>query len=1371
MGRSAAKVEGYEDTLSAVARAVSTLQVFEGHYASQSRSSRCSAGGEAEPVRCGVCVGEVSHVPDHGAKPLKASRLQFPGKPEFDPRRYFDGSTKKLYEFPLDLGKPLQEVGKPPPVQVRASPQGKLQLFKKLADSGLLQPVPEGTYLDGYRNGLFAVPKDASRDRMVLDGRPANMVDRGQQRWSQSMANAAALSGIYIHPELNLVASGEDLKDCFYQFKVNAQRTARNVLHGSLSLAEAKEVFGENFCWPTSRVAVGLSSLAMGDTCAVEFAQCSHIGLMLQHGVATADEIITMHGSVPRGLLQVGVIVDDLVILEQVLKAEFVADGRFEGNWESGDRISRAQTAYAEAGLKNNPKKGFLGETCSSFWGIDLDGEKGLLRASQKRLWPTMVITLRVCSLGLATVGLLESLAGMQVSLLGVRRRLYSLMDVVFEPLMMNCKSSTVLRLSEDLIAELTSIAILGTLAVVNLRAPFGSFVSATDASRKVIAAVRAPLPSRAVAELSRHTLRKGIWARLLPPGRALLREHGLLDVDDEVPDEKYRTHPLWETLARSLVYSESWRRLIRAEQHINVSELQAYVLEEKRVANATPSLRYLSGADSQVALGAVVKGRAASPKLNRVLQTTMPYAIGGDAYTLPMYYNTASNRADDPTRGSSPSPPDLEEPPWLRQLANGDCAAFDRWLAKVGAPTPTAPLPFDDISGSDQLDLQSMAAMKSKNWRAKRVMVSSGASGQVETKDAAAKSRPVRVRNVSNELPSDRTSELHLTGGITLEGVQLLESLPRRQFFFSSGVEAFHAPGALDLFSGTYGVAKQLLNFGAPWVLTFEWNRSSDENLLDENVRNVIRKMFLFGCFLAMCAAPICASFSVAVTPPVRSSRFPRGIPGLRISMREKVAEGNSHNDFVFELVVTCEDEGNAYAVENPDTSWWWRQKKWRRWRHSGSDKLFRCCFCRFGTAWRKGTRVATNTRLAGVRMMCTCKKPHVQLRGGHPTKKIPWTAVAQPYPWGFARLLALALCQKAGWCRTERLDVAGCSKSGSLRVGEADHPGPNRRKAPIRVGRLGEVQLVTAQTLALEAKQLEKFQRWCRETITNVDLSELFSAVPQFLVEALKTHAEWLFQNGGALSNLRHLLLAAQRWVPSARVFMAPAWEMVEKWESLCPVKHRTPVPETLVCAMCVLAWHMQWWSWVGATVLSFYGAGRLGEVLRCSREDLVLPGDVFEATGSPVFLRLRSFKSQMRQPARVQHMKVSNTSASRILTKIFGQLPLDAPLFNASAYQYRKRWNLLLEMLRIPKELGLTPGGLRGGAAVYHYKNGRPIADLMWLLRLRSQTTLESYLQEVGALNVFATLSAETRASVRSTAASFAFLDAGETRSAGK
>ena len=36
---------------------------------------------------------------------------------------------------------------------------------------------------------------------------------------------------------------------------------------------------------------------------------------------------------------------------------------------------------------------------------------------------------------------------------------------------------------------------------------------------------------------------------------------------------------------------------------------------------------------------------------------------------------------------------------------------------------------------------------------------------------------------------------------------------------------------------------------------------------------------------------------------------------------------------------------------------------------------------------------------------------------------------------------------------------------------------------------------------------------------------------------------------------------------------------------------------------------------------------------------------------------------------------------------------------------------------------------------------YRAGRPVQDIMWSLRLRSQTTLESYLQEAAALNCFA------------------------------
>jgi hypothetical protein len=93
-------------------------------------------------------------------------------------------------------------------------------------------------------------------------------------------------------------------------------------------LEEAKFVFGDSFAWPCSRVTVGvgLSFLAMGDKCAVEYAQCAQVSLLLQDGVAKVDELDAAW-PISRGLLQVGAIVGDLVVLEQVLRTDLAVTG------------------------------------------------------------------------------------------------------------------------------------------------------------------------------------------------------------------------------------------------------------------------------------------------------------------------------------------------------------------------------------------------------------------------------------------------------------------------------------------------------------------------------------------------------------------------------------------------------------------------------------------------------------------------------------------------------------------------------------------------------------------------------------------------------------------------------------------------------------------------------------------------------------------------------------------------------------------------------------------------------------------------------------------------------------------------------------
>eukprot|EP00435_Cladocopium_sp_Y103_P006183 s3930_g2.t1 len=158
---------------------------------------------------------------------------------------------------------------------------------------------------------------------------------------------------------------------------------------------------------------------------------------------------------------------------------------------------------------------------------------------------------------------------------------------------------------------------------------------------------------------------------------------------------------------------------------------------------------------------------------------------------------------------------------------------------------------------------------------------------------------------------------------------------------------------------------------------------------------------------------------------------------------------------------------------------------------------------------------------------------------------QRIPRTlVVAQPYPRGLCRLLGVTMAQRAGWCGHEKLKVAVYAKVGNMRVGEAKNPGPRPKNVRPRHGSLFDGELVTAQTLALQARQLELFQNWCLQAIKDEDLHQFFSAVPLFLAQALVGYAE----SGGALSNLRHLILACLRWVPGSRVFMQQPWEMVE-------------------------------------------------------------------------------------------------------------------------------------------------------------------------------------------------------------------------------
>ena len=193
MGRAAGKVEGFEESLGARSRALASLQLSaKSNYSGGHRHADGDLDEASSRVHCGkvVVVGEVDLRKDPTARPLIAERLHFLVTPGFDPRKFFDKSILQLHDFPLTHGRDLATVGEPPKVSrfVRARRQSLTSSRR------WLRPISEGKLLDKYRSVFFALPKDAEKDRMVLGGRPAAMVDQGQNKWCYWMASAACLA-------------------------------------------------------------------------------------------------------------------------------------------------------------------------------------------------------------------------------------------------------------------------------------------------------------------------------------------------------------------------------------------------------------------------------------------------------------------------------------------------------------------------------------------------------------------------------------------------------------------------------------------------------------------------------------------------------------------------------------------------------------------------------------------------------------------------------------------------------------------------------------------------------------------------------------------------------------------------------------------------------------------------------------------------------------------------------------------------------------------------------------------------------------------------------------------------------------------------
>ena len=924
------------------------------------------------------------------------------------------------------------------------------------------------------------------------------------RKWIGSMGAASNLCDLHIAENSVLRTSGTDLREFYYSFAISEQRLRRNSL---LISVKPEELRGFRCYDPALEsegrpVILGLRTLAMGDSMAVELAQTAHLGILIQLELLDEDTLLAMDLPPPRSDLFLGVVIDDLILFEVVAASAMeVKPGR------GSLKLNAALERYKELGLTPHEGKTFYDCVDSEFWGAHVEGRRGFVRANLKRVIPVLFATLGVLKLGVCTISLLEILVGCWTSIFLFKRRMLSLLNICYEALQRQANGREVIRLSQGLKEELLLCICLVPLAVTSIKARNSSYVYESDASTWGWAVCKAELPEWLRNEIHRHRLRKSVWSKLLSPLKSLQRIKGILPPAEELPgDQCLASHPLHIEVGACFQFVELEKRKSVRDVHINVLELRGLVHSEKAAAFEHFPGRAFMLSDSQVALGAWLKGRSSSVSLNQELQQSLPIHVGCGMVSNCGYIPSEVNATDDPTRHVAIRPPEKVPELWMDPKnfvdADAQLEAFENWLKSYSAdPYSISGLPDMQelrVPLDDEISSLSHSQLFFKKKKAAARSRKLGGEGAAPSFSNSVDANP-RISGV--EISPDPSASTLGRKVLSANARKILAAIPRERFLVPRHWEVSKTwkpdfAGYLDLYSGKKGVARMLVSLCDCWALTFETSDDEAQDVLAPENKRLIEDLLKSGCCFAFGAAIFCGSFSRAVRPPVRDKEMPYGLPDLTANMFEKVSMGNRHSAWLATLVAICQTDDILYWVENPDGSFLWSLDEWLKLGSKDVAGSMRVDYCAFGCAWRKRTRVLTNTHLRGQQLFCSQDHLHRRLVGWSKAHRCPWTRVAQVYPRKLCWIIATALLRDAGLLATRRkISLSMISRCKNRRIGEASNPGPRRKRVTKDrdVLQLDEAELVEPVTSILAARVWQSFRLWCLSALSETSFNAL--------------------------------------------------------------------------------------------------------------------------------------------------------------------------------------------------------------------------------------------------------------------------------------
>ena len=394
-----------------------------GHgYTAASHPGEDSCRKEEQPVRI-TSLGST-------AKPVVADRIKWKLAPAFDPGPFLsDPIVRRAYVDPDVLRRPPDDWPKLARAKVHASREEVLRLASKWDALRACRLVPCSRVNPHEAVGIFAVPKDAEYDRLILNPTVINSRCYPYSAYTKTIAPGYLMALVRLDDHERLVVSSDDLCEFYYTFTVSQKRAKRNAIGVKFWGRELEHLQCYRPEWHDQQVYICLATLAMGDALAVEIAQQSHVNLLRQLAAAMRPrECLQYRQPVPRGPFYELLTIDDHIGLQKLRK-----DGRsFPGCDRDTEVFEASNAAYNQVGLTAHPGKKRRREPRAVVLGAEIDGDRGRVSAPRERVALLSFITCIVIAKGLITRELLQGLIGCWTHVILFRRPLFSLLDAAY---------------------------------------------------------------------------------------------------------------------------------------------------------------------------------------------------------------------------------------------------------------------------------------------------------------------------------------------------------------------------------------------------------------------------------------------------------------------------------------------------------------------------------------------------------------------------------------------------------------------------------------------------------------------------------------------------------------------------------------------------------------------------------------------------------------------------------------------------------------------------------------------------------------------------------------------------------------------------